>query len=69
MKGRREKVRGSPTPAMARGMIDRPLNAEDILRERIFRTRQDLPDRWARYYAGKVVTRGYEPSGRMLIAA
>ena len=58
MKRRREKVRGSPTPAMARGMCDRPLTVEDILAERIFPTKVKLPDRWAQYYRGEIETRG-----------
>ena len=58
MKGRREKVRGSPTPAMARGMLEHPLTVGDILDERIFPTHVSLPPRWALYYARKVETRG-----------
>ncbi len=58
MKGRREKVRGSPTPAMARGMLDRPVAVEDISKERIFATHAPLPPRWALYYARAVETRG-----------
>ena len=57
VKGRREKVRGSPTPAMERGMMDKPLEIEELLSERIFRTRCDLPPRWAEYYDRKVETR------------
>ena len=58
MKGRREKVRGSPTPAMARGMLDHPSSVADVLDERIFPTHVSLPPRWALYYARKVETRG-----------
>ncbi len=58
MKGRREKVRGSPTPAMARGMMERPLSVVDILEERILPTIAPLPPRWALYYARMVETRG-----------
>ncbi len=57
IKGRREKERGSPTPAMARGMLDKPLKIEEILSERIFRTRCELPPRWAEYYDRAVETR------------
>ena len=57
MKGRREKVRGSPTPAMERGMMNRPLKIEELLQMRIFRTRSDLPRSWANYYDRKVETR------------
>ncbi len=58
MKGRREKQRGSPSPAMARGMTDRMLGTEDILHERIFMTRSKLPSRWDEYYRRLVETRG-----------
>jgi hypothetical protein len=57
MKGRREKVRGSPTPAMERGVMERPLGIEELLSKRLFRTRCDLPPRWSEYYDGKVPTR------------
>jgi len=57
MKGRREKVRGSPTPAMARGMADRAYVVEDILGERIFRDHVALPPRWSQYYERTVKTR------------
>ena len=60
MKGRREKKRKSPTPAMMRGMMDSPLEIEEFLSERIFRTRVDLPPRWSVYYGRGVVTRGLE---------
>jgi len=57
LKGRREKVRGSPTPAMARGMCDRRLMVSEILRERLFPGLIELPERWAEYYRGAVRTR------------
>jgi transposase-like protein len=57
MKGRREKVRGSPTPAMERGMMDRPLEIEELLEMRIFRTRCELPPAWSGYYDRTVETR------------
>ena len=57
MKGRREKVRGSPTPAMERGMTDHPLSVQEILEKRIFRTRCEVPPRWALYNDRKVRTR------------
>jgi len=60
IKGRREKVRGSPTPAMERGMMSAPLTIEELFRERIFRTRCELPPRWAEYYDRKVDTRAIE---------
>ena len=57
MKGRREKVRGSPTPAMARGMMSQRLDLDAVLGERLFRSRVELPKRWAEYYDGAVRTR------------
>ena len=57
MKGRREKSRGSPTPAMERGMMNRRLEIAELLCGRIFRTRCELPPRWAEYYDRKVATR------------
>ncbi len=57
MKGRSEKVRGSPTPAMARGVLDKPLQAKEILSERLFPTRIELPERWEDYYRRRVETR------------
>jgi hypothetical protein len=56
VKGRREKVRGSPTPAMARGMCEGPLTVDEILSERIFPTRLELPPRWRAYYERAVET-------------
>jgi len=57
IKGRREKVRGSPTPAMARGMTTRVYKVDDILEARIFRDHVELPPRWSQYYERTVVTR------------
>jgi len=57
MKGRREKERGSPTPAMARGMMPRRLSVEELLGERIFRTRVEMSARWSEYYDRLVSTR------------
>ena len=56
-KGRREKVRGSPTPAMVRGMATRPETVKELLSQRIFRDHVNLPPRWARYYERTVETR------------
>jgi hypothetical protein len=58
MKGRREKERGSPTPAMERGMLAQPLTVDELLSERIFRDEVEMPPRWAEYYDRAVVTRG-----------
>ena len=60
IKGRREKNRGSPTPAMERGMLDRHLTVDDVFSERIFRDHIALPERWAEYYDRKVKTRALE---------
>jgi transposase-like protein len=60
MKRRREKVRGSPTPAMERGMMSEPMDLETVLGGREFRSRTSLPQRWAEYYDGTVRTRGLE---------
>jgi len=57
MKGRREKVRGSPTPAMERRMMDRPLEIQEFLQRRIFRTQCQLPPSWAGYYDRQIETR------------
>jgi hypothetical protein len=57
IKGRREKLRGSPTPAMARGMLDQPLGLREILNVRLFRNRCNLTPRWSEYYEMKVETR------------
>ena len=57
MKGRREKARGSPTPAMDRGMLSGPLDVDDVLECRLFPGRVGLPKRWSEYYRGAVQTR------------
>jgi len=61
IKGRREKVRGSPTPAMARGMTERVYTVDDVLRGRIFRELVALPPRWAAYYKRDIITRALGP--------
>jgi hypothetical protein len=57
MKGRREKERASPTPAMARGMLTSPLTLAEILDRRIFPGHLELPPRWRAYYFKQVKTR------------
>ncbi len=57
LKGRREKTRGSPTPAMVKGVVDHRLSVREVLKERIFRSKLDLPDRWSKYYDRVVETR------------
>ena len=57
MKGRREKIRGSPTPAQARGSMDHRLDVQELLAGRIFVSRCRLPERWEQYYWRAVDTR------------
>jgi hypothetical protein len=57
MKGRKEKERGSPTPAMARGMTGHRYTVDDVLGSRFFRTHIPLPPRWTSYYKRTVTTR------------
>jgi transposase-like protein len=45
------------TPAMGKGLMDRRLEVKELLGERLFRTRTELPARWAAYYDGAVCTR------------
>jgi hypothetical protein len=42
---------------MARGMLERRLEFEDVFGERIFRSHIELPPRWAEYYDREVETR------------
>ena len=63
LKGRREKKRGSPTPAMVKGIFDHRLSVNELLGERIFRARVELPNRWSKYYSREVETR---PLGKNL---
>jgi transposase-like protein len=44
------------TPAMLRGATERVLSVRDILEERLFRTRIELPERWSRYYERGIET-------------
>lgn len=57
MKGRREKERGSPTPAMEKGLMKKPVGIKELLGYRIFRDHQPLPPRWEKYYERSVRTR------------
>src|SRR5512144_2542807 len=49
--------RGGGTPAMRLGLRERPIPVEELLRERLFPTRVELPEEWARYYGDQVPTR------------
>ena len=44
------------TPAMLKGLLEKRLQVADLLRERLFRTRIDLPQRWAQYYDRAIKT-------------
>lgn len=57
IKGRREKQRGSPTPAMVRGMADRPLEVAELLSRRLFYAHTRLPARSRSYYRRLIRTR------------
>jgi transposase-like protein len=57
MKGRREKVRGSPTPAQERGMCEDRLTVAELLSNRLFVSRIPMPERWQAYYRRRVRTR------------
>ena len=57
IKGRREKRRDSPTPAMCRGMASRPLRIGELLERRLFYDHVRLSPRWRDYYRRLVTTR------------
>ncbi len=57
MKGRREKVRGSPTPAQSRGQMEHRVGLGELLKARLFVTHLALPARWDDYYWRRVQTR------------
>jgi len=52
----RRENRCRQTPAMLKGLLDRPWRVEDVLKRRLFRTRIRLPERWAQYYERSVIT-------------
>jgi hypothetical protein len=56
IKGRSEKQRGSPTPAMVRGMAARPVTVSDLLERRLFFNQIHIPHCWQRYYRRLVRT-------------
>jgi transposase-like protein len=64
MKGRREKVRGSPTPAQARGQMDHRVDVVELLSRRLFVSQIPLPAQWAEYYWRRVRTRALGPRQR-----
>jgi hypothetical protein len=55
MKWRWEK-RCRHTPAMLKGILNKRLQVEEVLAGRLFRTRIELPQRWAEYYGREVLT-------------
>lgn len=57
LKGRREKERGSPTPAQVRGLADHRLTVGELLERRLFIGRIRLPERWRQYYWREIRTR------------
>lgn len=57
IKGRREKKRRGPTPAMSVGIATGPLELTDLLSRRLFYDHVRLPERWRRYYKRTVRTR------------
>jgi len=52
----RWEKRSRQTPAMLKGLLERRWKVEDVLRERLFRTRTALPGRWGLYYDRRVTT-------------
>ena len=54
---RRWEQRCRSSPGMLRGITDRLLTTTDVLGERLFRTRHELPCRWSHYYDAEIVTR------------
>jgi transposase-like protein len=64
VKSSREKIRGSPTAAMLKGVIGKPLTWLELLRERLFRSRIELPRSWSRYYDRVVETRALQVNRR-----
>jgi hypothetical protein len=49
--------RHDETPAMRLGLATRRLSVAEILKERLFPSRVELPPRWADYYWRRVRTR------------
>jgi hypothetical protein len=64
MKGSREKIRGSPTAAMWKGLCRKRLTVGELLKERLFRSLIDLPRSWGHYYDRRIRTRAL-PENRL----
>jgi hypothetical protein len=56
-------LRGGKTPAMRLGIADHKVGVDELLKERYFPSRIELPKRWQEYYAKTVITRAI-PKGR-----
>jgi transposase-like protein len=55
---KRRWEKGPPqTPAMLKGLVEKPLRLREILARRLFPSRIALPGIWADYYWGRVLTR------------
>jgi hypothetical protein len=52
----RREQRCRQTPAILKGMLERPLRVQEVRKERLFQTRIASPERWAEYYERLVVT-------------
>jgi hypothetical protein len=63
--------RQDPTPAQRLGILERKLQVDDVLAQRLFPTRIRLPDRLAQYYWRRVPTRriANAPEHRLAYAA
>ena len=56
-------LRGGKTPAMRLGIANHKVGVDELLKERYFPSRIELPRRWQQYYAKTVITRAI-PKGR-----
>ena len=52
------------SPAMRLGLTDHRWTVEEVLQQRLFPSRADLPERWADYYWRRIRTRRI-PNGRV----
>jgi len=56
IKGTSERKRGSPTPAMLKGLSSKRMTPEEIIEQRLFPAHWELPPRWSKYYDRAVET-------------
>ncbi len=62
---KRRWEKGPPVSSgMLKGVVDRMWTVMDVLRERLFRSRVDVPDVWAKYYDRAVLTVGFTVNQR-----